>query len=146
MIRISLTTAACCLALAACGTPLEEEGASACTSMLAGDPEIEEDLAEDGDTVEVYCGCFGTLLPAQPEEAQAQILEVAQAIAGIRDEADLGLEEAAGRIDDDFDSAGASAAYGVSRDAFDTTGKYVDTVRRALSDETSACRAGQEPS
>lgn len=142
MLRISLIASAACLAVTACGVTLskDDDAAATCTAMLAGDPEIEEDLAEDGDTVDVYCSCYETVLTDETEADQATILKVTQIIADIRSDKKLGLEPAAEHLHKDFDSDGNSAAYGVSKAEFDTTGKYVDTVRRALSDETSACQ------
>ena len=141
MIRISLFASAC-FALAACGGGNSAKDAtSACNGMLAGDPEIEEDLAEDGETVAAYCGCFGQLLADQPETDQTAILEVSQVIGDIREERNVGLEDAAEGVDKSFGADGASEAYGVSSDQFRTTGKYFDIVRRELNKDDSACTA-----
>lgn len=142
MIRLPLFASAC-LALAACGagSPADSKAAKVCNTMLAGDPEIVEDLAEDGDTIEVYCGCYATLLANKTEDAQATILKVSQVVSDIRAENDLHLEEAAGRLMADFIEDGSSPTYGVTRDGFETTGSYIDTVRRALNKETGACAA-----
>ena len=142
MIRLSLFASAC-LALAACGVAgsADNEAAKVCNTMLAGDPEIVEDLAEDGDTIEVYCGCYQQLLADKTEETQTTILKVSQVVSDIRAENDLHLEEAAGRLMSDFIEDGSSPTYGVTRDGFETTGEYIDTVRRALNKETGACAA-----
>ena len=94
MIRIPLFASAC-LALAACGMGVSSDNnaASVCNTMLAGDPEIVEDLAEDGDTIEVYCGCYQTLLADKSEDDQADILKVSQVVADIREDESLGLED-----------------------------------------------------
>ena len=60
-------------------------------------------------------------------------------MSDIRAENDLHLEEAAGRLMADFIEDGSSPTYGVTRDGFETTGSYIDTVRRALNKETGAC-------
>ncbi|KCZ53969.1 hypothetical protein HY29_02555 [Hyphomonas beringensis] len=138
MIRVSILATAC-LALAACGASKAEKNAATCTAMLGGDPDIQEDLAEDGDTVEAYCGCYSQLLADEPEANQETILKVTRVIGDIRKEDNIGLEEAAGTIDDDFDESGKSPTYGVTEAEFETTGRYVDTVRRALTREDGAC-------
>tara|TARA_R100001244_G_scaffold72988_3_gene58805 strand:- start:502 stop:930 length:429 start_codon:yes stop_codon:yes gene_type:complete len=141
MIRISLFASAC-FALAACGAGNSAKDAtSACNGMLAGDPEIEEDLAEDGETVAAYCGCFGQLLADQPEADQTAILKVSQVIGDIREERNVGLEDAAEGVDKSFGADGSSEAYGVSSSEFETTGKYFDVVRRELNKDDSACTA-----
>ncbi|KCZ52136.1 hypothetical protein [Hyphomonas pacifica] len=140
MIRVSILATAC-LAVAACGASKADKTAATCTAMLGGDPEIQEDLAEDGDTLEAYCGCYSQLLADEPEANQETILKVSRVIADIREENNLGLEEAAGRVDDDFDASGNSSAYGVTATEFETTGRYVDTVRRALTREDGACHS-----
>jgi len=142
MIRVSLFASAC-FVLAACGAgnSVTKDAVSACNGMLAGDPEIEEDLAEDGDTVAAYCGCFGQLLADQPDADQTAILKVSQIIVDIREERHIGLEDAAEGVDDSFGADGASEAYGVSSDQFRTTGKYFDIVRRELNKDDSACTA-----
>ena len=140
MIRFSLFASAC-LVLSACGASVSNDKtvASVCTSMLAEDPEIVDDLAEDGDSVEVYCACYETLLADKPEEARAKILKVSQIVTDIREENGLGVEDAAGRLMEDFIEDGSSPAYGVTRGDFDMTGKYIDTVRRELNKTNSAC-------
>ena len=140
MIRFSLFASACLL-LSACDASVSDDKtvASVCTGMLAGDPEIVDDLAEDGDSVEVYCACYETLLAGEPEEARAKILKVSQIVSDIREENGLGVEDAAGRLMEDFIEDGSSPAYGVTRGDFDMTGKYIDTVRRELNKTNSAC-------
>ena len=126
MIRLSLFASAC-LALAACGVggSADNEAAKVCNTMLAGDPEIVEDLAEDGDTVETYCACYATLLAERPEDAQARILDVTNVVADIRAEQELGLEDAAMHLMEDFIEDGSSPTYGVTRDSFEATGSYI---------------------
>ena len=142
MIRIPLFASAC-LALAACGMGVSSDNnaASVCNTMLAGDPEIVEDLAEDGDTIEVYCGCYQTLLADKSEDDQADILKVSQVVADIREDESLGLEDAAGRLMSDFIEDGGSPAYGITRSDFEMTGTYIDQVRRELNKDDSACTA-----
>lgn len=141
MNRFSLIASAC-LVLAACGSNSPQSKATqACTSMLGGDPEIEEDLAEDGKTLTAYCGCFGQLLADQAEADQAGILKVSETLSGIRDEKTLGLEEAAETLYRSFDGSTSSETYDVSMEEFEQAGKYLDTVRRELNKEESACPA-----
>jgi hypothetical protein len=142
MIRLSLFASAC-FALAACGSgnSVVKDATSACTGMLAGDPEIEEDLAEDGETVAAYCGCFGQLLADQTAADQTAIVKVSHVISDIREEKNIGLEDAAEGVDDSFGADGASATYGISSGEFETTGKYFDIVRRELNKDDSACTA-----
>ena len=140
MFRSILIPAAASVALAACGGS-DGKAAKACTTMLAGDPEIVEGLAEDGDTVETYCACYATLLADRPEDAQARILDVTNVVADIRAEHELGLEDAAMRLMEDFIEDGSSPTYGVTRDSFEATGTYIDAVRREVGKDTGACAA-----
>lgn len=135
--RTGIAVAAASL-LAACTTGDGHDPAATCTALLAGDPEIETDLAEVGASVETYCDCYATNLDTLSEDEQASVLKVSQIIADIRSERSVDVETAAGLIADDAEDASA-ATYGVSEEEYEIAGQFVDGVRRAMRENDGQC-------
>lgn len=136
MKRLSILAGACAM-LAACGGFNTAGGKSAalCTTMLSGDSEVESDLADQGKSVADYCACYAKGLSAQGDDNRAAILKVTQILADLREERGLGLEEAAGLLDD----SGAETEFSVTSAEFITAGEYVDIIRRDLVREEGLC-------
>lgn len=148
MFRLAVLAGACA-ALAACGVTASDDSdpVAVCTSMLAGDPEVIEDLAEENDTIDGYCGCFATVLASKSEDDQIAILKVSQIISDIREENNTGIEDAAELVIRDTSMAEMNdgttpSTYGVSEAEFMATGEFIDAVRQELKSETGACAAG----
>jgi hypothetical protein len=129
MKRLSILAGACVM-LAACGVSTSTGGKSAatCMTMLSGDAEVEPDLAREGKTVADYCACYAEGLNAQSADNKAAILKVTQILADLREERGLGLEEAAVLLGD----SSTETEFGVTEAEFETTGEYVDRIRRDL--------------
>ncbi|MEM5517036.1 hypothetical protein WNY37_08735 [Henriciella sp. AS95] len=124
--------------VAACSTGNSSDPASICTGLLAGDPEVESDLADLGASVETYCECYATNIDTLGEEAQTTVLKVSQVIADIRSERNVGVEGAAGIIEDDAEDANAST-YDITKPEFEITGQFVDGVRLVMRDNDGQC-------
>ncbi|MEQ9316782.1 MAG: hypothetical protein RLN72_13090, partial [Henriciella sp.] len=93
---------------------------------------------EVGASVETYCDCYATNLDTLGEDEQTAVLKVSQIIADIRSERSVGVEAAAGVIEDDAEDASAET-YGVTAGEFETVGRFVDGVRRAMRENEGQC-------
>lgn len=138
MIRLSLMAGACAV-LAGCGVGTSDSSspAAVCTAMLADDPEVIGDLSEEGATIDDYCGCFEQVLASETEDDRLAILKAGQIVADIREDEDVGLEDAAGLLVRDvmqsgMTEGGTPSAYGVSQAEFETIGEYIDKIRGEL--------------
>ena len=136
MTRVSFLAGACLL-VAACGGSGESDLAAACTGMLENDPEVEEDLSEDGHTVAEYCSCYASAAAEKSEADRATILKVTQTLADLRSEKRIGLEAAAELVARDE----AGSAHGVSAGEFELTGAYVEAVRSSILNGNGICAA-----
>lgn len=126
--------------LAACqpADPVKAD-AEACSRLLAGDAEIEEDLAEYNSSVEGYCDCYAGTLATRPEETQAQVRKVVSAIIDIRESGNLSLEEAAERLEDVAEGREADESLDITEADFEAAGRVIEGVRRDLRDNDGQC-------
>lgn len=128
--------------LSSCNQVANDNPAEICSALLGGDPDIESDLVETGSDIEGYCACYASSLDNLPEQERAMVLKVSQVIADIRAERNLGVEAAAGLVEDDVEASSDGATYGVSEREFEVTGEFVDGVRNAMGDNGGQCPAG----
>lgn len=145
MSRLTLLAGACTV-LAGCnfGAPGDSGPASVCTAMLDGDAEVSEDLADDGWTLDDYCGCFATVLESESGDNRATILKVSRVIADIREEKGVDVEDAAESLMTELMASGAGTGAtpttrGMTQSDFESTGNYVEKIRRDL--KSGACSA-----
>lgn len=137
--------AAACLAVtmivsAACTQPdPAAQDVAACTGMLTGDADIEADLSEYGSSVEGYCDCYAATLAEKGETTQATVRKVVSTIVSLREDRGLGLEEAAGLIEEEVEGRTEEKTFDISLAEFEIAGEIVDGVRRDLRDNEGKC-------
>ena len=132
--------AATVLVSAAC-TPSDPtaQDIAACIGMLTGDADIEADLAEYGSGVEGYCECYAATLAEKGEATQATVRKVVSTIVELREDRGLGLEEAAGLIEEEVEGRTEERTVDISMAEFEIAGELVDGVRRDLRDNEGQC-------
>ena len=128
--------------LAACqpADPVKADIAS-CETLLTGDTEIEEDLAEYGSSVASYCDCYARTLAGESEGTQTGVRKVVDAISSIRTSEGVALENAAERVEEFAEGRAQSEVYDISSNDFEAAGRIIEGVRRQLRDADGQCAA-----
>ena len=141
MLRYSVPVALATVFLAACSSATDPavSDREACNGMLAGDIEIEEDLASFNSSVDGYCDCYVAMLGEEPEDMQAAVRDVASAIVSIREERNLGLEPAAEILEEYAEGRETDADYDISEEAFQQAGNFIDEVRSGIRKNDGQC-------
>ena len=127
-------------ALTACwGAPPNEKILSQlCTDVFAGDAEIAAMLtAESGADLDSFCSCYAATIIAQPEKIDLH-KEAVLAIAQVRENSDLGAEDAAQKVGSMIETGEID---GFSEAQLDETGQDFQRVMGSMLDNNGVCPA-----
>lgn len=128
--------------LAACSPadPVEADRV-ACTQLLSGDSEIEEDLADFSSDVASYCDCYARTMVTEPEGTQEDVRKIVEAISSIRSADGVSLEAAAERVEEFAEGRVESSTYDLTAAEFDAAGRIIEGVRRSMRSNDGQCPA-----
>ena len=134
------------LVLAACNTATDPATADreACNSLLAGDTEIEGDLASYGSSIEGYCDCYVAMLAEEGERTQAATRATVGTIVSIREDRNVGLEAAAEQLEEYVEGRDTSETVDITGEDLDIAGQFVDDVRRDLRGNEGQCPVSRD--
>lgn len=137
MLRIFMSIAGA-FALTACwGAPPNEKILNQlCTDTFTGDAEINAVLtAESGADIDSFCSCYAATIVAQPNKIDLHKSAVL-AIAQVREESDLGAEDAAKKVGSMIETGEID---GLSEEQLDETGQDFQRVMGSMLDNDGVC-------
>ena len=124
--------------LAACGGATLSS-ADICNAMIEGDAEAVSEIRRDGIEPAEFCGCLGATVDTKAEDEKATILAVMTAVTNIRTSDNVGVEDAAEKLEDQL--RGGTGGHDFTEEAFQSVGQLLNDIGNELEDG-GACKAG----
>lgn len=137
MLKLIMSIAGAAALTACWGAPPNEKILNQlCTDIFTGDEDIAAMLAaESGADLNSFCGCYAATIVAQPEKIDVH-KDAVIAIAQVREDTDLGAEDAAQKVGSMIE-AGEIDSF--SEAQLDETGQDFQRVMGSMLDNDGVC-------